>query len=287
MNLGERIYQLRTGKNMSQGDLADKLNVSRQSISKWENNSAVPDLDKIVKLSEIFGVSMDVLVKGEEIVQQAEKNPGGDAGDTSNPQVIVVKQAAQTGTIVGILLICLSIVTVFIAPGMIFFVVPLILCGIVCVACKKHVGVKCAWVIYLYADIVARYTTGINWSVIKLTFSWTPEMNYGRLCFGWVLFLARVILAVVTIMILRKDGARSQVQTRNRALIQWGVVLAITVLMAIGSEGYHSLVMSYIMSYARVLFFVNSVLDCCRFGFFTAALLNTVRYIFGGVKANR
>ncbi len=66
MSLGETLYRLRAEKNLSQGDLAEKLDVSRQSISKWENNSAVPDLEKIVKLSEIFDVSLDVLVKGEE-----------------------------------------------------------------------------------------------------------------------------------------------------------------------------------------------------------------------------
>ena len=59
MNIGERIYKLRTAKNMSQGDLSELLGVSRQSISKWENNSAQPDLDKIVKLSDIFGVTID------------------------------------------------------------------------------------------------------------------------------------------------------------------------------------------------------------------------------------
>ena len=56
MRLGETIYKLRTEKNLSQGDLAEMLDVSRQSISKWENNSAVPDLEKIIKLSEIFKV---------------------------------------------------------------------------------------------------------------------------------------------------------------------------------------------------------------------------------------
>ena len=68
MNLGERIYMLRTKKNLSQGDLAELLNVSRQSVSKWENNSAVPDLDKIVRLSEVFGITVDELVKGEDDV---------------------------------------------------------------------------------------------------------------------------------------------------------------------------------------------------------------------------
>ena len=50
MNLGERIYRLRTERNMSQGDLAEALEVSRQSVSKWENNSAVPELDKLVRM---------------------------------------------------------------------------------------------------------------------------------------------------------------------------------------------------------------------------------------------
>lgn len=65
MGLGETIYRLRKEKQLSQGDLADMLGVSRQSVSKWENDSAVPDLDKLVKLSEIFCILLDELVKGE------------------------------------------------------------------------------------------------------------------------------------------------------------------------------------------------------------------------------
>ena len=64
MNLGESIYRLRTARNLSQGDLADALDVSRQSVSKWENNMAVPDLDKLVKMSDLFGITLDELVTG-------------------------------------------------------------------------------------------------------------------------------------------------------------------------------------------------------------------------------
>lgn len=64
MNLGESIYRLRSERNMSQGDLADALDVSRQSVSKWENNMAVPDLDKLVKMSDLFGITLDELVTG-------------------------------------------------------------------------------------------------------------------------------------------------------------------------------------------------------------------------------
>lgn len=64
-NLGERIYRLRTQNNMSQDMLADALNVSRQAVSKWENNISVPDLDKIAALSSLFSVTTDELIKGE------------------------------------------------------------------------------------------------------------------------------------------------------------------------------------------------------------------------------
>lgn len=64
MNLGESIRTLRGEKHLSQNDLADTLGVSRQSVSKWETEGAVPDLDKLVAMSELFGVTLDELVKG-------------------------------------------------------------------------------------------------------------------------------------------------------------------------------------------------------------------------------
>ena len=64
MSLGENIYYYRTKQNQSQSDLADLLAVSRQSVSKWENDSAVPDLDKLIKMSSVFDVTLDALVFG-------------------------------------------------------------------------------------------------------------------------------------------------------------------------------------------------------------------------------
>ena len=66
MNLGENIYRFRTRQNMSQGDLADALDVSRQSVSKWENNNAVPELDKLVRMSKLFNITLDELIQGSE-----------------------------------------------------------------------------------------------------------------------------------------------------------------------------------------------------------------------------
>ena len=73
MTLGERLIQLRAKAGLSQDDLAERLGVSRQSVSKWENNVSVPDLDKLVKLGEVFGISLDELVKGEAL---AAAEPG-------------------------------------------------------------------------------------------------------------------------------------------------------------------------------------------------------------------
>ena len=62
MNLGENIYQYRTKNNFSQEALAIELEVSRQSVSKWENNSAVPELDKLIKMATVFHITLDQLV---------------------------------------------------------------------------------------------------------------------------------------------------------------------------------------------------------------------------------
>lgn len=64
--VAQQIKSLRTAKNMSQDDLAEKLYISRQAVSKWENGEATPDIDKLVQLAEIFGVSLDYLVLGKE-----------------------------------------------------------------------------------------------------------------------------------------------------------------------------------------------------------------------------
>ncbi len=58
----QQIKNLRIAKNLSKDELAEKLYVSRQSISKYENGEATPDIDKLVQLAEIFGVSLDYLV---------------------------------------------------------------------------------------------------------------------------------------------------------------------------------------------------------------------------------
>lgn len=66
MILSQRIKEEREKKSWSQNDLALKLNVSRQSISKWENGSASPDIDRLIEISDLFDITLDSLIRGND-----------------------------------------------------------------------------------------------------------------------------------------------------------------------------------------------------------------------------
>ncbi len=65
MNVGEKILQLRKKMGLSQEELAEKLNVTRQTISKWETNQSSPDFEKIVPLCDLFEITTDELLRGK------------------------------------------------------------------------------------------------------------------------------------------------------------------------------------------------------------------------------
>ena len=72
MNISEKILKLRKEKGLSQETFAEKLGVSRQSVSKWESGGSLPDIDKIIAMSKFFGVSTDYLLKDETAEEPAE-----------------------------------------------------------------------------------------------------------------------------------------------------------------------------------------------------------------------
>ena len=112
MNLGENIYKYRTLKNWSQSDLAEALNVSRQSVSKWENNAAMPDLDKLMKMREIFGISLDELVYGpqEKVDVQEQPSQIDDQSKTNLMSLIPFRILAGTVMMIfGMIFFLLSI----------------------------------------------------------------------------------------------------------------------------------------------------------------------------------
>ena len=152
MSLGERIYKLRTEKEMSQGDLADALEVSRQSISKWETNGSVPELDKLVKLSEIFGISLDELVTGKETEQQEKQDePEVVIPPQAEPKIVYVEKpvmpAISAAQILGIILILGSLLCFVVFDDLrdaLFLCLPVAIWGVLCLV-TKHPLLWCSW----------------------------------------------------------------------------------------------------------------------------------------------
>lgn len=178
MNLGESIYRLRTEKNMSQGDLADSLGVSRQSVSKWENGNSTPDLDKLVKMAKLFGVTLDELVSGETGSASPFEGPARPGHRFSGRQtaglvfwafyiLIVLAMALSGEGLSGML------------PGL-----PFLICGCLCYGTTlKHIILWCTWVFALPAIAVpwyeyirlpeARLITVFLWGSMLVLTLWT------------------------------------------------------------------------------------------------------------------
>lgn len=83
MILAEKLYKLRTKSGLSQEELAEKMNVSRQSISKWESANSIPSMEKIVQLSKIYGVSTDYLLRDD-----MDEIPGEIVPDLNNENAV-------------------------------------------------------------------------------------------------------------------------------------------------------------------------------------------------------
>ncbi len=152
LTLGERITALRCAHGLSQGDLAEKLNVSRQSISKWETNTSVPELGKLIQLSELFQVSIDDLVKGETPPAAMSSLP---AQTTNSTQRII-------GFItLGVGLLC-CVLAFGLGGGLLVVGLYTILCSILCLALKKHAGLVIGWMTLLVFLILAPSFTGVR-----------------------------------------------------------------------------------------------------------------------------
>jgi transcriptional regulator with XRE-family HTH domain len=74
MTIGERLLKLRKERNLSQEELANVLDVSRQTVSKWETDQSLPDFDKIIPLCNYFGITSDELLTGNSNIKEAKQD---------------------------------------------------------------------------------------------------------------------------------------------------------------------------------------------------------------------
>lgn len=150
MTLGMKIARLRSENHMSQGDLAEKLNVSRQSVSKWETDASVPDLGKLIALSDLFGVSIDELVKDREspVPPASDGNAEMSAGVKSEglPEP---KAIGSTQQIVGFIFLGTALLGLILGLalnlGILIPAAVLLLWGILCLTVRRNAGLVICW----------------------------------------------------------------------------------------------------------------------------------------------
>ncbi|MGN0387131.1 MAG: helix-turn-helix domain-containing protein [Lachnospiraceae bacterium] len=121
MNVADRIQNLRKTKGISQEQLADAIGVSRQAVSKWESEQTMPDLDKVILMSEYFGVTTDYLLKGIEPAGEIEHMTVGDIIDK---KILTEKNEKRTKKYIKyVLYVFIGVLTVDVLTLIIYIIV--------------------------------------------------------------------------------------------------------------------------------------------------------------------
>lgn len=121
MDFNNRLYQLRKQKGLSQEELANRLNVSRQTVSKWEVGDSTPDMEKLIAISDLFDVSLDKLVMGKEEEPQAPTTTKSELVTVLNDKVLTSKNKRKAKTILKIVGIILGAILLIDVLSMIIY----------------------------------------------------------------------------------------------------------------------------------------------------------------------
>lgn len=289
MTLGETIVRLRKERGLSQGDLAEALAVSRQSVSKWETDASVPELDKLIKLSELFEVTLDELVRGERPAAPEPKTAPEYASGSGQLR----ERAFPPRKIAGTILLCMAFAVALLctlAGGLLeglILCLPFLACGLICFITRRHPGLWCAWAIWFLADLYLRLATGIHRSNVYLTPIYEPSWNYTRLAMAWAEVVWLLVLAAVTVWKLGKTPLEPTRKRLTRFVVLWAVWLALKLTARLGLV---SKVLLTILTWDTAYRITNCVLEDLRLGLFTAILvlaLGFARYYAAERKAVR
>ena len=142
MDLSEKIFKMRKANGLSQDELSDQMSVSRQSISKWESGQSTPELDKIIKLAEIFDVTTDYLLQPSEtdelimktsILEKQQREILDQQRKTKNRQFLIVSLFISFMVVIIIYFIGRYIMFPDVGNGYGFLGMTFIICGIIAV----------------------------------------------------------------------------------------------------------------------------------------------------------
>lgn len=221
------------------------LDVSRQSVSKWENNSAVPDLDKIVKLGAIFEVSLDELVNGKAH-NVAETDAGThsmtDTQKNENADTAAVTRKHAPRVIAGLVLIgmavliCVLLLAIGGGRAALEFAFPFLLCGIICLIFKKNTVLWCMWGLFFCAESYLKDTTGVLRGYAQLPIIGIKISGLGlnplSIVAAWILWIMLAVLIGFTVFLLSKKPFADGRKVSRTITVSW-IVYAATIVFGI------------------------------------------------------
>ena len=194
MSLGENISALRAARGMKQDELAAALGVSRQSVSKWETDASVPELDKLVQLAGLFGVTLDELVGREP--PSPEAPPA--AVTVSRPPARVIVGAVLLGA--GLLWTLLYLALWRALPLLGLY---LSFCGALCLLIKRRPGLVIGWLtLAALIPFTWRFTSIRMFSVFSPAYY--KYTTLAALLLAGALWLSLAALAAVTALAAKR-----------------------------------------------------------------------------------
>ena len=234
MTLGQNICRLRTEQGLSQGDLADALDVSRQSISKWETDASIPELEKLLRLSELFHITLDELVKGPdgsvETPPPAPEPPTAEA-PAQDPEAELLRALDRgVNRTVGWVLLgfgaLLTLLLAMLGDGLagLLLASPLFLCGVICLTAKRRAGLWCAWACGLLGLVWLRATTGIGWTDIFRAPSTVFRSDVAQIV-SWAIAVFLLLLLIGTVRSFRDQVLPWEKRNIGKYAGLWGLYL--------------------------------------------------------------
>lgn len=191
MELGNKIKYYRGEKELSQEELAERVYVSRQTISNWENNKSYPDINSIVLLSEVFEISIDNLIKGDVELMKKEIN---------------TEDVKKLNLYSSIMLILMLVATILLMPMLKFIGLYGFIPYFVLVGCAMFFAIKVDKIkkdndIQTYKEIVA-FTEGKRLDEIQ-KIEEKAKRPYQKIIDGFLWAVVALLISGIMIFLLR------------------------------------------------------------------------------------
>ena len=225
MTLGERIAYYRGALGLSQGELAEKLGVSRQAVSKWETDAGLPDLDRLIALSGLFDITLDELVKGTapspapaDGAQAAAFPPEASPAAAEKPASGGQKTVGYI--LLGVGLLC-AVLALFLNWALLIPAGYLLICAVLCLTLRRYAGR-----VILGGTLYAVLLTCQRWTGMPGLGSIINPVVYQSEFYGigvWVTWGLWAVLVLYVVLALR----HTRWQRYTPLALGWTVVLGL------------------------------------------------------------